>query len=91
MVEWATEVKVRAERRTGQLLKETAERGERATKDQGGSGSNQHKQVSHRVTPAPTLADLGISRNELSRYQQLAADPLPHRQARAKYSDSIDR
>jgi hypothetical protein len=64
MVEWATEIKVRAERRAGQLLKETAERGERATR-----GVN----VERYDIEKPTLSDLGISRDQSNKWQKLAA------------------
>ena len=56
---------VRAERKAGQ------DRGEGTTKTQGGTGSNQQKQVSRDTTPAPMLSDLGISRDQSSRYQKL--------------------
>lgn len=69
LIEWATEIKVRAERKAGQMLAEM-------DKNTGamGSGSNQHEVRSLDVT-APKLADLGISKNQSSRWQKLAAVP----------------
>lgn len=62
LVEWATEIKVRAERRAGEML---AEMGVRAG----------NPQLSKATTIAPTLANLGISRDQSSRWQKLAAVP----------------
>ena len=67
MVEWATEIKVRAERRAGELLRDMAATGERAA-----SGGDRNAS-SHRATMAPTLEALGVSRDESSRWQKLAA------------------
>jgi hypothetical protein len=50
----ACEIRLRAERRCGQLIKEMEK-----AKGARGSGSNQH-QVSSHAERAPTLADLGI-------------------------------
>ena len=68
LVQWATEIKVRAERRAGQMLAEMP-------KNAGakGTGSNQHEVRSHDVTAPKTLADIGITKNESSRWQKLAA------------------
>ena len=72
MVEWATEIKVRAERRAGQLLRETAERGERATRATGvEKGANKH--LSLDTTSVPTLSDLGISRDQSGCHQHRKA------------------
>jgi hypothetical protein len=70
LIGWATEIKVRAERRTGELLKVTAERGERA-----GRGHPLKTSSNGDVSPAPTLRDLGISENQSSQWQKLAALP----------------
>lgn len=76
LIQYATEIKVRAERRCGELLRVTAERGERATQAAHGRG------VQASVEPSdarpPTLADMGLTRDESSRYQQLAAMPAEH-------------
>ncbi len=73
MIEWVTEIKVRAERRAGELLAEMP-------KSPGTKGQLQGKSSGgHIVVPpeesARTLADLGISKNESSRWQKLAAVP----------------
>jgi protein gp37 len=70
LIQWATEIKIRAERRTGELLKETAATGQRQTQARGGST------VSTRLdTVPPTLKDLGITRDQSSDWQKLAALP----------------
>jgi hypothetical protein len=66
-------IRLRAERKAGQIMKAMAEKGQRARK--GGDGSNQHKQKSSPVTLAPTLSDLGISKRQSSQFQQLADIP----------------
>src|SRR5262249_31529313 len=65
----AIEIRIRAERRCGELLREM----EKAKGSQG-SGSNQHEVRSHDAT-APTLSDLGITKSQSSRWQKLAAIP----------------
>lgn len=71
LIQRAHEIKVRAERRCGELLAGTAAAGERATRNSGGANI---PSVSNRSTPRPpTLADIGLTRDESSRYQQLAA------------------
>ena len=63
LVQWATEIKVRAERKAGELLSQAAESGDRAPQGR----------VSP-VEPKPTtLGDLGITSNQSSRWQSLAS------------------
>ena len=62
LMQYATEIKVRTERRCGELLRDSAARGERST---GGKPSND--------ATVTTLADIGLTRDQSSRYQQLAA------------------
>lgn len=69
LIQYATEIKVRAERRCGELLKATADSGQRATR-----GVN----VERYDIDKPTLSDMGLTRDESSRYQQLAAMPTEH-------------
>lgn len=64
LVEWATEIKVRAERRAGEMLADLP-------KHNGGNPN-----LSHDTTGSPkTLAELGISKDQSSRWQKLAAIP----------------
>lgn len=72
MIQWATEIKVRAERRCGEMLRET---------HRAHAGENQHSRSSNDATTSPTLADMGLTRDQSSRYQQLAAMPAEHFEA----------
>ena len=67
LIQYATEIKVRAERRCGELLTRTAESGERASRGKPAETSQ-----------ASTLSEMGLTRDESSRYQQLAAMPEAH-------------
>lgn len=69
LIRWATEIKVRSERRAGQMLAEMPK-----AIGAKGSGSNQYQVSSHDArTPTPTLSDLGITYSDSSRWQKLAA------------------
>jgi N6-adenosine-specific RNA methylase IME4 len=70
LIEHATVIRLRAERRAGELLREMKDTG--ARQEGGGSGSNQHKQRSRPVTVAPKLSDLGVSKMQSSRWQKVA-------------------
>jgi hypothetical protein len=62
----ATELRLRAENRAGELLAEMKERGER----------REHSQRSRGATFAnlpPKLSDIGVTKTQSSRWQQLAA------------------
>lgn len=86
----AAEVRMRAERRLGQLMSEL----EKATG--GGDGSNQHRAIGHKSVPVatapvspsdapaevvklrntvPTLAERGISKQDSHRWQRIASVP----------------
>jgi hypothetical protein len=75
LIQYATEIKVRAERRAGEMLAATAASGERAGQSEGGKraadvrwGSQSHDATSN----PPTLAEMGISKDQSSRWQSLA-------------------
>jgi hypothetical protein len=65
----ATVVKVEAQAKAGDVLREMAETGERAQPKDGGPSNK------------PVLGDLGITRNESSRWQMVAAIPAQARRA----------
>ena len=64
MIEWATEIRVRAERRAGQMLAEME-------KAKGG----RPKTGSPGVPVKVTLSEVGVSKKQSSRWQKLAAVP----------------
>lgn len=72
LVQWATEIKVRAERRAGQMLAEMpkAEGAKGQLVSRGVIGGNT---MVPPINQAKTLADIGITKNESSRWQKLAA------------------
>jgi hypothetical protein len=72
----AAEIRIRAERRLGEMISAQKENGG-LSKGAAGSGVNQHssKEVRSSVVTAPTLSDVGISKNLSSRAQKLAAVP----------------
>jgi uncharacterized small protein (DUF1192 family) len=64
LVQWATEIKVRAERKAGQMLAEMPK----------AVGGNPNLPTGHIVGPvAQTLSEIGITKNDSSRWQKLAA------------------
>lgn len=77
MIAWVTEIKVRAERRAGQLLAEMPK----------AKGELKNSSRSHDSTATKTLSEIGITKNESSRWQKLAAvteDQFEHAVAAAK-------
>ena len=72
----AAEIRIRAERRLGEMLAEQKASGGMNT-GAAGTGINQYspKEVRSSVTTAPTLADVGISKDLSARAQKLAAVP----------------
>lgn len=76
LIEWATEIRVRAERRAGEMLAAQKAAGMMNTGARG-TGTNQYsaREVRSNETTAPTLADIGVSKDQSSRWQKLAAIP----------------
>ncbi len=70
MIQWATEIKVRSERRAGQLLAEMPKAGGARVNGRDSLGG---PIVVPPKNDAPTLSDLGITKNDSSRWQKLAA------------------
>jgi hypothetical protein len=66
LIQYATEIKVRAERRCGELLARTE-------KNRGAATPSDDTRAS-----PPTLKKMGLTYDESSRYQQLAAMPAEH-------------
>lgn len=75
----AAVLRIEAQARAGELLREMAERGER--EQRGGDRAKSHD---------ATLPDLGITKSESSRWQRLAAVPADVRQAYAEEARAND-
>lgn len=76
MVNDAVEIKVRAERRAGEMLKEGAKKGDRVKRGKNKTSRNSASQKSHDATSdTPTLAEIGISKTQSSRWQAIAEIP----------------
>lgn len=75
LILWATEIKVRAERKAGEMLRESAARGERAGKAEGGkkAAAALHGRSHDATSYPPTLDDIVITKDQSSRWQQLAS------------------
>jgi protein gp37 len=87
MITKATEIRMHAERRAGELLTEMKERGER--QKAGEAGGRSKIDSSGRRPSIPKLSDLGINKTQSSRWQKLAA--LPKEQFEAKVASTCDR
>ncbi len=72
-VDYATELRLRAERSLGAMLRDS-ERA-RGARCKGGTAGGQRPVVEHDDSRSPTLTDLDITRDESSRAQRLAALP----------------
>jgi hypothetical protein len=66
LIGYATDIRMRAEIRAGELLAEMANKGERAVRK-----NMQSQQATSK------LSDLGVTRTQSSRWQKLAALPFP--------------
>jgi hypothetical protein len=81
LIDLATDIRLRAEIRAGELLTEMAQRQERHN---GRNVSGRTVQGLPRATPekAPKLSDLGVSKTQSSRWQRLAALPTAEREVK---------
>lgn len=74
LILWATEIKVRAERRAGEMLTSMAASGERAIQGDGPKFDPANSSIEELVSSKPkTLSDLGVSKRESHRWQSLAS------------------
>jgi hypothetical protein len=76
----ATEIKLRAERRTGELLRETEESGQRQKRGGDRKSTSSRADIDSR----PSLKSLGITADQSSDWQKLAAIPEPEFEQRLK-------
>jgi hypothetical protein len=76
MIRWATEIKIRAERRVGELLRDLAASGARETRG-GDRMPKKAKSSTNDFASAPTLKSLGVTKDDSSLWQKLAAIPEP--------------
>ena len=74
MANWAAEIRIRAERKLGEMLKAQKAAG-RMNKGTQGAGSNQYQVQSHDETAPPKLSALGISKSMSSRAQAIYHHP----------------
>ena len=74
LLQWATDIKVRAERRAGEMLTRMAESGERAVQGDGPKFDPGNSSIAELSTEKPkTLTDLGVNKRESHRWQSLAS------------------
>lgn len=81
LIQYATEIKVRAERRAGELLTAASTSGELANSSTGGKLAMERrygKPPADGVTYPPTLADIGVSDHDSSRWKRLASMSEEH-------------
>ena len=81
LIEKATEIRVRAQRKAGEMLRQAAEQGQRAGKSDGGkmaAAVRWNSSSSGTTSHAPTLAEIGITKDQSANYQRLAAMPDDH-------------
>jgi hypothetical protein len=80
MLNDATDLRLDAERKGGEILAQMAEKGERD------SGRGNRAELQAATPPIPTLADLGVTKTQSSRWQKLAALPPEKYEIRKKHA-----
>ena len=78
----ATEIRLRAERRAGEILRDMAERGERDK----GHGDRQSAEAKSQA--ATQLSDLGVTKTQSSRWQKLAGLPPDKFEIRVEHAQA---
>jgi hypothetical protein len=86
LIDHATEIRLRAEIRAGELLLEMKERGERAA-----GGKKNLRPGSHGATPEkePKLSNLGVTKTQSSRWQRLASLSSDEQEAKIAQAKKI--
>lgn len=74
LIQWATEIKVRAERRAGQMLADELP----ADKGRSNVAKSLISPGSYDTTPGAKLSDFGVTKDQSSAWQKLAAMPEEH-------------
>jgi hypothetical protein len=69
LIEMSTELRARAERKAGQMLADSVKTGERAKRGE----TQQPERMSPDTTFAPILAQIGVTRDQCSKWQKVAA------------------
>lgn len=87
MIEHATEIRMRAEIKAGELLAEMKQRGERQSEKQ-----NLKRGPKSQPATSVKLSDLGITKDQSSRWQKLAALPKENeREAKKAHEEATNR
>lgn len=83
LVEKATEIRVRAQRRAGEMLTKAKEQGFMADQSTGGSSgaAAKHGRSLPTTSQPPTLKQIGVTKDQSAHWQKLAAMPEEHFEA----------
>jgi hypothetical protein len=84
LIDRATDIRMRAEIRAGEILREMAKRGERREHSQRSRGATSENMP-------PKLSDLGISKTQSSRWQHLAELPKDERERKIERAKKKQR